>query len=65
MKFNWRTYFFTFFDEQKQIAAADLDPSKAYIGFVREMKEKMDHGEVDMKDAMETVMKKIPAFAAS
>jgi hypothetical protein len=59
MKFNWRTYFCTFFDEQKQIAAADLDPSKAYVGFVREIEEKMDQGEVDLKDMMETVMKKV------
>jgi hypothetical protein len=58
MTFNWRTYFCTFFDEQKRIAAADLDPSKAYVGFVREVKEKMDRGEVDIKDAMETVTTK-------
>lgn len=59
MKFNWKTYFCSFFDEQKQIAAANLQPSMADARFVRQVKDRLDRGEVDLQEEMEMVAKKV------
>ena len=65
IRFDWRTYLSTFFDEQKRIAGANPNPYKAHIPYAMQLRENIDRGEIDpleaFKMAIERVMPSVQA----